>query len=132
MSSQLARAALTTPRTAPAAGPARGGAQANVFGGGGGRGCSSSAPGILLCSPGTVPPLSGECYGCGKLSVPSHRRNECPGPAVPPKESIFRGLCAKYLRDQVAVNVVLEGDELAWMDFAAGEGEQGFGVGLSE
>jgi hypothetical protein len=80
-----------------------------------------------LLSLGTVPPCSGECYGCGRLTVPTHRRAQCQGPAIPTKESTFRSLCAKHLREdipQAAVNAVLEEEEeeeedpLGWMDFA--------------
>ncbi|KAJ6518972.1 hypothetical protein C8R45DRAFT_1085032 [Mycena sanguinolenta] len=82
-------------------------------------------------SPGTAPPCSGECYGCGKVTAPWHCRSECPGPVIPAKESTFRSLCAKYLREAptAAVNAVL--DDLAWMDFAPAE-EEDFGEGLSE
>jgi hypothetical protein len=82
-------------------------------------------------SPGTAPPCSGECYGCGKITTPWHHRSECQGPTLPAKESTFRALCAKYLREQVAVNTVL--DDLEWMDFAPRtDEEQDFGAGLSE
>ncbi|KAJ7255441.1 hypothetical protein B0H12DRAFT_1287911 [Mycena haematopus] len=88
-------------------------------------------------SPGTVPPLSGECYGCGKVTIPWHRRTECQGPALPLKESTFRSLCAKYLREAraVGVNAVLgEQEDLDWMDFMSlsEDAEQDFGAGLSE
>lgn len=36
-------------------------------------------------SPGTAPPLSGECFVCGKITVPWHRRDDCPRPKIPPK-----------------------------------------------
>ncbi|KAJ7319058.1 hypothetical protein DFH08DRAFT_819493 [Mycena albidolilacea] len=48
-------------------------------------------------SPGTAAPGSGECFGCGKVTTPYHRRAECPGPPVPAKESTFCTLCAKHL-----------------------------------
>ncbi|KAJ6461519.1 hypothetical protein C8R47DRAFT_1159533 [Mycena vitilis] len=84
-------------------------------------------------SPGTAPPLSGECYTCGRVTVPWHRRPDCAADPVPTKESTFRSLCAKYLRPQAAVNAVLEEeDDLGWMDFVPFEGpEQDFGTGLS-
>ncbi|KAJ7121983.1 hypothetical protein C8R43DRAFT_899976 [Mycena crocata] len=81
-------------------------------------------------SPGTVPPMSGECFVCGKITTPWHSRNTCPGPKLPPKETTFRSLCVKYLREPVAVNAVL--DDLDWMDFVPQEEEEGFGEGLSE
>ncbi|KAJ7629722.1 hypothetical protein DFH06DRAFT_1005689 [Mycena polygramma] len=181
MAGQLARTALTTPR-APA--PARGGAPANPFGGGGGQGNLFTPPealteagkvhlrGIITTlsrsmlqddaagrgeyerrlsgwqrvhgnsrvlleqtgyplSPGTVPPCSRECYVCGKVTVPWHRRNDCPGPPIPQKESTFRALCAKYLPVRaVPVNAVF--DDLSWMDFGEDTAEEGFGEGLSE
>jgi hypothetical protein len=65
-------------------------------------------------SPGTVAPGSGECFGCGKVTTPFHRRAECPGPPIPAKESTFRALCAKHLNPPPAqVNIVADG----WMDF---------------
>ncbi|KAJ7159801.1 hypothetical protein C8R43DRAFT_1124170 [Mycena crocata] len=80
--------------------------------------------------PGTAPPLSGECFVCGKVTTPWHGAATCPGPRVPPREKIFRGLCKKYLGQPVAVNAVL--DETSWMDFAVDDGEEDFGAGLSE
>jgi hypothetical protein len=65
-------------------------------------------------SPGTAALGSGECFGCGKVTTPYHRRAECPGPPIPAKESTFRVLCAKHLAPPpVQVNVVADG----WMDF---------------
>ncbi|KAJ7115625.1 hypothetical protein C8R43DRAFT_902586 [Mycena crocata] len=83
-------------------------------------------------SPGTAPPLSGECFVCGKVTIPWHARDSCPGPRIPIKEKIFRGLCVKYLRDDpVAINAVF--DDLDWMDFVpGGANEEDFGEGLSE
>ncbi|KAJ6565270.1 hypothetical protein DFH09DRAFT_1035000 [Mycena vulgaris] len=86
-------------------------------------------------TPGTLPPCSGECYGCGKVTNPWHRRTECPGPAVPQKESTFRSLCAKHLKEErarapIAVNAVLEDTD--WMDFMAQSEPEDFGAGLSE
>lgn len=64
-------------------------------------------------SPGTAAPCSGECFGCGCVPIPHHRKIDCPGPAVPTQESRFRSLCAKYLRQPPApVNAVFN-----WMDF---------------
>ncbi|KAJ7226035.1 hypothetical protein GGX14DRAFT_556783 [Mycena pura] len=85
-------------------------------------------------SPGTLPPASGECYGCGKLAIPWHKRADCPGPAVPAKESTFCSLCAKYLKEPrapAAVNAVLE-EETGWMDFVQYEDGEDFGTGPSE
>ncbi|KAJ7202513.1 hypothetical protein GGX14DRAFT_653525 [Mycena pura] len=85
-------------------------------------------------SPGTLPPCSGECYGCGKVSIPWHKRTECPGPPIPPKESTFRSLCAKHLREArapAAVNAVLE-EETDWMDFVPHDEGEDFGEGPSE
>ncbi|KAJ7276698.1 hypothetical protein C8J57DRAFT_1061515 [Mycena rebaudengoi] len=82
-------------------------------------------------SPGTAPPCSGECYSCGKVTTPFHRGANCPGPEVPVKERIFRGLCAKFLKEMpIAINAVL--DELDWMDFLQDEGQADFGAGPSE
>ncbi|KAK6992435.1 hypothetical protein R3P38DRAFT_3434496, partial [Favolaschia claudopus] len=158
MSSQMARAALTTPR---APGPARTASPANAFGAGGGQGnlfanreiteevkanlrkmaemlsknmLQNDAQGReeyerrinnwnrvhagnrkplentgYPLSPGTAPPLSNECFGCGKLTMPRHQRGNCDGPAIPRNETIFRSLCAKYLRaPTTGVNAVLE------------------------
>ncbi|KAJ7195625.1 hypothetical protein GGX14DRAFT_674586 [Mycena pura] len=84
--------------------------------------------------PGTLPPCSGECYGCGKVSIPWHKHAECPGPPIPPKESTFRSLCAKHLREARApatVNAVLE-EDTDWMDFVQHDEAEDFGEGPSE
>ncbi|KAJ6532120.1 hypothetical protein DFH09DRAFT_1408762 [Mycena vulgaris] len=67
-------------------------------------------------SPATSPPNSGECFGCGKKTMPWHKRADCPGPAIPAKETTFRAICAKYLKEPVGINVVqvVRGD-LDWM-----------------
>ncbi|KAJ7439823.1 hypothetical protein FB451DRAFT_1415470 [Mycena latifolia] len=79
-------------------------------------------------SPGTVVPGSGECYGCGKITTPWHRKTECPGPKIDAKETTFRTLVAKYLRAAPApVNVVLD-----WMDFGEEIDDEGFPEGPSE
>ncbi|KAJ7711118.1 hypothetical protein B0H16DRAFT_1344041, partial [Mycena metata] len=87
-------------------------------------------------SPGTAPPLSGECYACGKVTTLWHHRPDCQGPPVPTKESTFRSLCVKYLRPPTAINAVLDDEddnELGWMDFAPFEdAPQDFGARLSE
>ncbi|KAJ6542995.1 hypothetical protein B0H19DRAFT_1172558 [Mycena capillaripes] len=78
-------------------------------------------------SPGTVAPGSGECFGCGKITTPLHRGNECPGPKVPRMESTFRSIVNKHLRPAPAqVNAVLD-----WMDFDDTE-EEDFLTGPSE
>jgi hypothetical protein len=71
-----------------------------------------------LLSPGTVAPGSGECFGCGKVTAPYHRRAECPGPPIPAKESTFRSLCAKHLTPAPPqVNAVAD----SWIDFGDDE-----------
>ncbi|KAK7027814.1 hypothetical protein R3P38DRAFT_2526373 [Favolaschia claudopus] len=182
MSTQMARAALATPR---APGPERTASPANTFGAGGGQGnlfvnrevsevtkanlrrmVEALAKNMLQndaqgreeyerrinnwnrvhggaarkplentgypLSPGTAAPLSGECFGCGKVPMPRHLRDKCPGPPIPRNEAIFRGLCAKFLR-ATAVNAVLEEESpLAWIDFATFEDGEDFGEGLSD
>ncbi|KAJ6450947.1 hypothetical protein C8R47DRAFT_1230022 [Mycena vitilis] len=83
-------------------------------------------------SPGTSPPCTKECYLCGKVTIPWHRRADCPGPPIPRREATFRSLCAKYLEERaVAVNAVL--GDLDWMDFVTQDPvEEDFGEGLSE
>ncbi|KAJ6577028.1 hypothetical protein DFH09DRAFT_1311040 [Mycena vulgaris] len=79
-------------------------------------------------SPGTVPPGSGECFACGKITTPLHRSNECTDAArIPRKEATFRSLVGKYLRTApVQVNAVAD-----WMDW--GDAEEGdFATGSSE
>ncbi|KAK6969073.1 hypothetical protein R3P38DRAFT_3244061 [Favolaschia claudopus] len=85
-------------------------------------------------SPGTLPPLSGECFGCGKRAIPWHGGKDCPGPRIPHQESTFRAVCARYLRNNTTpVNAVLEDeDPLAWMDDEYEYGEEDFVAGPSE
>ncbi|KAJ7112700.1 hypothetical protein C8R44DRAFT_631597 [Mycena epipterygia] len=79
-----------------------------------------------LLSPGTAAPCSGECFGCGKVTTPWHRKSECPGPAIPPKETTFRSICMRNIAAKaVPVNVVAE-----WMDFGDVE-EEDFVAGSS-
>ncbi|KAJ6478782.1 hypothetical protein C8R47DRAFT_1074815 [Mycena vitilis] len=82
-------------------------------------------------SPGTSPPCTKECYVCGKVTIPWHRRADCPGPPIPRREATFRSLCAKYLEERaVAVNAVL--GDLDWMDFVTQDAEEeDFGEGLA-
>ncbi|KAJ7233367.1 hypothetical protein C8J57DRAFT_1250022 [Mycena rebaudengoi] len=70
------------------------------------------------------------CFSSAPVTTPFHRGANCPGPEVPVKVHIFRGLCAKFLKEMpVAINTVL--DELDWMDFLQDEGPADFGAGLS-
>ncbi|KAJ7869413.1 hypothetical protein B0H13DRAFT_1896655 [Mycena leptocephala] len=57
-------------------------------------------------SPGTAAPGSGECYGCGKVTTPWHRKSECPGPAIPQKEATFRSICGKRGRGGFSRGIV--------------------------
>ncbi|KAJ7129936.1 hypothetical protein C8R46DRAFT_1236435 [Mycena filopes] len=46
-------------------------------------------------SPGSPPPLSGECWRCG--SAAAHNRSNCPRPPLPDLESRFRVVCGSWL-----------------------------------
>ncbi|CAK5284358.1 unnamed protein product [Mycena citricolor] len=72
-------------------------------------------------SPGTVWPGSGECWNCGRLTVPKHNARECTEAALPAAERHFRRICAKNLPRVATVNAVI----LDWMDEEDG-GQQGF------
>ncbi|KAK7033439.1 hypothetical protein R3P38DRAFT_3186970 [Favolaschia claudopus] len=78
-------------------------------------------------SPGTVAPGSGECFSCGKITIPFHRSNNCQGLKVPQKEATFRSIVNKHFPAQTAqVNAVAN-----WMDFADVD-EEDFAQGSSE
>ncbi|KAJ7154111.1 hypothetical protein C8R46DRAFT_445251 [Mycena filopes] len=46
-------------------------------------------------SPGSPPPLSGECWRCGVVAV--HNQNNCPRPPLPDLETRFRVVCGRWL-----------------------------------
>ncbi|CAK5273605.1 unnamed protein product [Mycena citricolor] len=70
-------------------------------------------------SPGMVWPGSGECFKCGKLTIPKHNAAACTGTAIPTVESRFRRICAKNLPRPTPINAMLG----SWMDDNDGDEE---------
>lgn len=55
-------------------------------------------------SPGTAPPLSGECFTCGKTGSHEWGTN-CPNTRIPERERKWRVLCNRYLRTRAPIPV---------------------------
>ncbi|KAJ7126199.1 hypothetical protein C8R44DRAFT_734087 [Mycena epipterygia] len=82
-------------------------------------------------SPGSSPPCTDDCYGCGRATIPAHCRGpDCGGRTIPLTKSTFRSICGSWFGPHSTMPAPVNVIGVWWEEGATDP--QDFQAGLTE